>query len=97
MATERCGRGTGSHGDAPAPNWSSPTPFPPRTRYSKGVTPAPGVAVPTVSQPDGTVLGRFTFDAQDAEVLTKRVHELDLYRYGQIFSEDLEAVMRRFQ
>ncbi|MGC9537277.1 hypothetical protein [Streptomyces sp. UG1] len=53
--------------------------------------------MPTISGPDGAVLGRSTADAQDAEILTKRVHELSADRYGQVFAEDLQRLMGRYQ
>ncbi|GGY02961.1 hypothetical protein GCM10010358_65860 [Streptomyces minutiscleroticus] len=60
---------------------------------SRKVTQAPGAAVLTIAQPDGTVLGQFTADVQDADILTRRLHELDVDRYGQIASDDLKRLM----
>lgn len=64
---------------------------------SKRVEPGPAAAVLTISGPDGAVLGQFAADAQDAEILTKRVHELSADRYGQVFAEDLQRLMGRYQ
>jgi len=43
------------------------------------------------------VLGQFAADAQDAEILAKRVHEMSADRYGQAFAEDLQRLMSRYQ
>jgi hypothetical protein len=64
---------------------------------SKGVEPGPAAAVLTISGPDGAVLGQFAADAQDAEILAKRVHEMSADRYGQVFAEDLQRLMGRYQ
>jgi hypothetical protein len=64
---------------------------------SKGVEPSPAAAVLTISGPDGSVLGQFAADAQDAEILIKRVHEMSADRYGPLFAEDLEHLMHRYR
>ncbi|GGZ32019.1 hypothetical protein [Streptomyces poonensis] len=51
----------------------------------------------TISGPDGSVLGQFAADAQDAKILAKRVHEMSADRYGQVFAEDLRRLMGRYQ
>ncbi|OEJ23270.1 hypothetical protein AR457_00630 [Streptomyces agglomeratus] len=43
---------------------------------SKSVEPLPPVARLIVARPDGTPLGVFSLDDQDAEILIKRVHEM---------------------
>ncbi|MDO0928945.1 hypothetical protein QQY24_27335 [Streptomyces sp. TG1A-8] len=49
----------------------------------------------TIPGPDGSVLGQFAADAQDAEILAKRVHEMSADRYGRGFATDLVKLMRR--
>jgi hypothetical protein len=46
----------------------------------------------TISGPGGSVLGQFAADAQDAEILARRVHAMSAGRYGQVFTEDLECL-----
>ncbi|MFF7889931.1 hypothetical protein ACH40F_55875 [Streptomyces sp. NPDC020794] len=43
------------------------------------------------------MLGQFAAGTLDAEILAKRVHEMSADRYGPVFAEDLERLVRRYQ
>lgn len=64
---------------------------------SKGAAPASAAARLIVARADGTPLGVLTLDAQDAEILARRVHAMSADRYGKLFAEDLDDLIRRYR
>ncbi|MGW0577851.1 hypothetical protein ACWD25_18165 [Streptomyces sp. NPDC002920] len=82
MPAEQCGRWISAVGTAALVKDGSPAgalvlacALHALSEVSKGIEPGPAAAVLTISGPDGSVLGQFAADTQDAEILAKRFHD----------------------